>query len=308
MGDRERLSVLPYDELGAVGEYLLDCRDRNLSPRTIVLKYQRLAAMRQAVGVPLEQLDEDGARRWWRGLTKRGVTPQTRGIYLSHARSFYTWACREDVVSADPTRKLMPPKRRVGTPRDLDPNAVLGVIGRVPVAQVRLAMCLMLWGGLRCAEVAECRGQDVVTRGAGEDVLKVSGKGGRERVVKLPAWLAEAVRARGQGWTFASGRREGPVAPGTVGRWVSDALRAGGVQATAHQLRHTNATQIYMAHPDPLALQGHLGHATLATVQVYARSAGMASSLVAGLFGGGRPPALDEAAIVSEQLGDPPAA
>jgi len=162
------------------------------------------------------------------------------------------------------------------------------------VARVRLAMCLMLWGGLRCAEVAETRGQDVVTRGEGEHVLKVRGKGGRERVVKLPAWLADAIRSRGPGWTFRSTRHDGPVAPGTVGRWVATSLRAGGCDATAHQLRHTNATQLWMAHPDALALQGHLGHSTLATVQVYARSAGMSSSLVSGLFGGGRPPALDD--------------
>jgi integrase len=87
---------------------------------------------------------------------------------------------------------------------------------------------------------------------------------------------------------------------------VSSSLRGGDVDATAHQLRHTNATQVYLETRDPLLLQGHLGHRTLATVQVYARAAGLASDLVEGLFGGGAPPALTDTGAAG--LDDLPAA
>lgn len=290
MSDSEYLSRLDYDELGPVGEYLLDCKDRALRPRTIVLKHQRLTATAAAVGCPLEQLDEAGARRWWRQLTRRNIKASTRGIYLSHVRSFYAWAVREDIVTQDPTRKLVAPKRRPGTPRDLDPEPVIAVLSRVP-APVRLAMCLMLWGGLRCGEVAVVRGQDVIVRAAGETVLRVFGKGGTERVVKLPAWLAAEVRALGTGWAFPSVHGQ-HVTSATIGRWVSSHLRAADIDAVAHQLRHTNATSLYRATHDPLLLQAHLGHATLATIQVYARAVGMETSVVEGLFDHSGPPAV----------------
>lgn len=283
MGDADRLAALDYDAMGAVGDYLLDCQDRGLRPRTILLKAQRLEAMAAYVGMPLEQLDELSARRWWRSLTRRGLSPATRGIYLSHARAFYAWAMRQDVVTLDPTRKLVSPKRPRGVPRDLDPGAVVAVIQRAP-ARTALAMALMLWGGLRCAEVARVRGQDVITRDAGDVVLRVYGKGGTERVVKLPSWLADAVRARGNGWTFPSVKGAGPVCSPTVGTWVATTLRAGGIDATAHQLRHTNATTIYRRTGDVLLLQAHLGHATLATVQVYARAVGVSSALMESLY------------------------
>lgn len=293
MSDAAYLARLRYDDLGAVGEYLLDCKDRALRPRTIVLKHQRLVAMQAAVGCPLERMSEAHAKDWWRALTRRNVKSSTRAVYLSHARSFYAWAVREDIVTRDPTRKLMMPKRRLGTPRDLDPAAVIAVLGRVP-RRTRLAMSLMLWGGLRCAEVAEVRGQDLITRGHGEDVLRVRGKGGNERVVKLPAWLAAEVRDVGAGWVFPSDKDHGPVMPSTVGRWVSSSLRAADIDATAHQLRHTFATGLYRVKPDVLLLQTALGHATLATAQVYARAVGLETSTVESLFDlTAPPPALD---------------
>ncbi|WP_245945875.1 tyrosine-type recombinase/integrase [Corynebacterium senegalense] len=118
--------------------------------------------------------------------------------------------------------------------------------------------------GLRRAECACLRVDDVIAVGQGW-TLRVVGKGGHERVVPCPPHLARRIRARRGGWVFPGGQR-GHVSPGWLGKQVSRALGDGG---TAHTLRHRYASVAYGHTHDLRAVQTLLGHASVATTQVY---------------------------------------
>ena len=123
----------------------------------------------------------------------------------------------------------------------------------------------------RVAEMAALRWECVdITRA---EMTVVRGKGGKDRVVPLASALETALLALGR-------RRSGPVllarhGGGYTAREVSHAigvhLRRHGVDATAHQLRHTFATAVYRATRDIHATAQLLGHASTATTAVYAR-------------------------------------
>ena len=97
---------------------------------------------------------------------------------------------------------------------------------------------------------------------AGGMMLRVDGKGGVVRWVPLPDDLAAWLGLQ-HGWVFAA-RDGGHMAPASVGRWYSARLGL-----NPHQLRHRYATLAYRSHRDINAVKTLLGHASVATTQVY---------------------------------------
>lgn len=278
-----RIYEIKYAELGMLGEYLLDCRDRGMRPRTILLKLQRLQAMVDLMGCELESAGEVDVKRWWRRLAARQLSNNTRGVYLSHARSFYAWAVLNGQLPDDPTRRVRPPIRRRGTPRGLDPARVVELLGRLSGPQWWM-ISLALWGGLRCDEIAQVHPQrDLVDRGD-RWVLTVHGKGGHERIVTLPEHLA-TVLAAVDGWLFPSPRNpSGHVDAEHISREGAATLRAGIGAGTMHRLRHTYATALYQRTGDLVLVQHQLGHRSISATQVYADSAGLDPAVLEALF------------------------
>jgi integrase/recombinase XerD len=287
------INDIPYADLGALGDYLLDCRDTGLRPRTIIEKWTRIRSVEAYLGRTLVDATEADVRRWWRSLAYLKITNSTRATYLSHVRSYSTWLTEQDHRVDDPTRRIKTPKRPRRVPRDVDPHQVIRIYGKLdPDKSARWAVELMLWCGVRCAEAAGIDPhRDLVDRPNGT-VLRVTGKGGHERVVDVPDDLAARLRARPPGWLFP--RRwtggEEHVAPERIGTIVSEALRSGGLDATAVQLRHTNATHLLDATGgDVVAVQEHLGHASVNSTQVYVRDmGGRVAAAVPRLYGGRR--------------------
>ncbi|MDK8450886.1 tyrosine-type recombinase/integrase [Corynebacterium mastitidis] len=133
---------------------------------------------------------------------------------------------------------------------------------------VQLAIELMAMCGLRRAECACVRACDVEPVGQGW-CLRVEGKGGHVRMVPCPPHLARQIRSAG-GWLFPGGQ-QGHISPGWLGKLISQYLPEG---YTPHKLRHRYATVAYNDSHDLRAVQSLLGHATVATTQVYAAVSG----------------------------------
>jgi integrase/recombinase XerD len=267
-----------------MGLYLLDCR-ADLAPSTVVTKYTVLRAVERYLGRSLVEASERDVRRWWRALPA-GVARPTRAAYLSHVRTYCRWLSREDLRPDDPTRRIDAPRRRRGVPRDLDPGRVLAILDGLSGA-ARDAVDLMLHLGLRCAETAAVRpGTDLRTRADGRTSLRVVGKGGAERVPPVPAHLAARLRAHPGGWLFPSAASSsGHLTPGRIGWVVADALRSGGLPgATAHQLRHTAATALLARTGDITLVKAFLGHASLTSTEIYARSAAVPADIIETLY------------------------
>jgi integrase/recombinase XerD len=213
-----------------------------------------------------------------------GAKPRTTARLLSSLRRFYHYLLREGVIDADPTAEVAAPKLGRALPKSLTEDEVEKLLaapaGDSPLAQRDRAMLELLYAtGLRVSELVSLTvGQ--VNLGAG--VVRVFGKGGKERIVPLGE---EAAYQLGQ--YLADGRRQ------LVEKHESDALfptaRGGSMTRQAfwynikryaiqagvthplspHTLRHAFATHLLNHGADLRTVQVLLGHADLSTTQIY---------------------------------------
>lgn len=197
-------------------------------------------------------------------LADQEWSPSTLRSVMSSLRSFYAWAAATGRVSADPTRLL--PKVRVprGVPRPAPEPAVEAGLGEHD-ERLRLMIRLAAQAGLRCCEIALVHSSDVVRDLVGWSLV-VHGKGGKDRVVPLNDGLAAELRRHGEGWLFP-GQADGHLSAAYVSKLISRALPEG---VTAHRLRHRFASRAYAGTGgDIRAVQELLGHASVATTQIY---------------------------------------
>lgn len=237
-------------------------------------------------------------RRWfdyigdeWRAATFReveafaadlGVSPSSQRAHLSHLRAFYRWARREGIVDHNPVDLVDLP--RVGTrlPRPAPDDAIAHVLAAADPAMAAM-VGVMATAGLRCCEIAGLRWCDV-DLAVGEAI--VLGKGNRERVAYLTrdavVLLAALDETAGHVWRSPHRAGNPPYSPHRVSQMVAQAFTACGYDVTAHQLRHRAGTvALAAADGDLLAVRDMLGHASVATTQIYTAVASARTAAVA---------------------------
>jgi len=204
--------------------------------------------------------------------------------HLSAIRSFYRFLRREGRVASSPLRLVSAPRRGRRLPQALPYEGIAALLAAPPLdrpdgVRDRAILELFYAGGLRVGELVGLTRAHV-----GGDELRVRGKGGKERVVLIGSQAAAALErylrdarprlgSRTRGSTdalFLNGRGGALTTRGVqliVSRWV----RAAAVQqrTTPHVLRHTFATHLLDGGADLRVVQELLGHATLATTQIY---------------------------------------
>ena len=229
--------------------------------------------------------------RWLADLQRR-LEPSTVARKLASLRSFYRYLAREGVCMADPTLGIPAPRtpQRLPRPIAVDECQALAEADAPPrsgtstTARLRdRAMVELLYGaGLRVGELVSLDVRDAdLHRGE----VRVWGKGGKERIVPLPAAAREALSA----WL---GQRERPgflaeplftsLRPGAGGerrrlsardvrRSLARRARRAGVAGRIHphRLRHSYATHLLDMGADLREIQELLGHASLSTTQKY---------------------------------------
>lgn len=194
-------------------------------------------------------------------LGSRGWSPATLASNRATFRGFFGWLVAAGHARTNPALALPPVKVNRRAPRPA-PEWVLAEAR----GDDRTALMLALAGrqGLRRAEVAAIHTRDIVAEDGGWSLV-VHGKGNKDRTVPLLPEVAAALRARGPGWIFPNGNG-GHLSPNRVGVLIAEALPEGW---TAHSLRRRFATRVYVATHDLQAVQELLGHASIATTQVY---------------------------------------
>ncbi len=204
---------------------------------------------------------------------------------LSALKAFIAFA-RAQAGDPDPAApRLRGPRLKKGLPRPVTPDEATNLADLVDGlaaeewigARDRAVLLLMYGSGLRIAEALSLTGRDLPPG----EVLQVTGKGGKQRVVPvLPitrAAVAEYVRLCP--WPMSAnlplfrGAKGGPLSPGMVQKAMANARRALGLPdtATPHALRHSFATHLLSAGADLRSLQELLGHASLGSTQIYTR-------------------------------------
>lgn len=240
--------------LGAAGRaHVVWMRRRNLARSTIETRALVLGTVARVAGPLLDQT----AEALQAVLDARGMSAATRNVWISHLSAFYRWAIDEGLLERSPMTRVARAKAPHRLPRPIAEHDL-----RVALAQARPKMrawvTLGAYAGLRCVEIAQLRPEHI-----GDGTIRVeNSKGGRSRVVPAHVRVVEALAACG------GPRWESTAA--SVSVLISRHLRACGVPATAHQLRHRFACQVYEATGDIHVVAELLGHASVSTTQVYA--------------------------------------
>ena len=136
---------------------------------------------------------------------------------------------------------------------------------------------LMYACGLRISEAAAL---PVTAIDKTSGLVRVVGKGNKERIVPVPKPVHESLRRmwsaqnhRDRRWLFPNRRRTGPVATHVLVRTFADAVKAadlpGERRATPHTLRHAYATRLFERKVDTRVVQVLLGHQSIATTTIY---------------------------------------
>lgn len=199
-------------------------------------------------------------------------------------RSFYRHLRREELIDRDPTAELKGPPRGRRLPKVLTRDEVRHLLaqprGTTPAAlRDRALLELMYACGLRASEAVAMRLEEIDLEGG---VLRANGKGSKERLVPIGSKAAEALRiylargrpllvgARDERRVFVNQRGRGLTRQGLYKIVQRHARTAGlGDKMSPHTLRHTFATHLLAGGCDLRSLQEMLGHADIATTQIY---------------------------------------
>jgi integrase/recombinase XerC len=233
----------------------------------------------------LAELRAADLRAWLAWEAGRGIGPATRARHLSALRSFFRYLARRHGVNNPQVALLAAPRTHKPLPRALTPadaRAVSEDIGEasdIAATQARdTALFSLLYGsGLRIAEALALNVADAPLPG-GEAMLRVIGKGSKERIVPVLPVVREALAA----WLrlhpcptrdapLFLGEKGGRLNAGVAQRTMRVFRQQHGLpeHATPHALRHSFATHLLAGGADLRSIQDLLGHASLSTTQRY---------------------------------------
>lgn len=190
--------------------------------------------------------------------------PETRKFAQASIRGYFKWAHEVAQVRPDnPTIRLGAIRVPPPCPRPVPEDALAAALAMAD-DQTRLMLLLAAHAGLRLNEIATLH-----TENLSGDLLYITGKGGRTRVVPVGGELLARLRTQPPGWVFP-GRFPGTHCTGSHVHCCITAVLPPGY--TTHKLRHRYASQIYGRTHDVLTLQELLGHASPNTTRRYVRT------------------------------------
>jgi integrase/recombinase XerD len=246
------------------------------------------AGFAAARGIAVHAADAEALHGWVRQLAGSGYAARTQARRISAIRQFHRFLAREGVRADDPTELLDSPRLPASLPKALSEAEVAALIeaaagldgrrGAVAAAAVELLYC----SGLRASELIALPAGALR---AEEGLVAVRGKGGKERLVPVSARardLALAARAegaeragpKGARWLFPSRAATGHLTRQSLGLLLKDVALAAGIdpaRVSPHVLRHSFASHLLGRGADLRSLQLLLGHADIATTQIYTK-------------------------------------
>ena len=286
----------PADLVAAFLEHL--AKERDVSPNTVKAYGRDLAEFAAFLGPYFgegewewDRVDRLAMRAFLAHLSKRGLSRRSSARALSAVRSFYSWMTRNEIVADNPAVSVRTPKLERHLPGHLDRRQIetLFAAAQTRAAEGRfldvrnLAILELFYSaGLRVSELCGISRADLDLLAG---LVKVKGKGRKERIVPVGDHAQRALReyervrdklcaqlGRGADRTavFLSSRGKRMSARSvqlSVTKWLSQVDEGAGL--STHSLRHTFATHLLDAGADLRAVQELLGHASIATTQIY---------------------------------------
>jgi integrase/recombinase XerC len=261
--------------------------ERHLSPRTVEayrFEVDRLIRWIAPEGaLAPAAFTRESLDRAQGNLAKLRLAPASQARATSAWRTFTRFLARRGYLTDDPGRTLLPPRLPVRLPRTLPEEPLGGALDQLPRGNEaerrdRAILELLYSSGLRVSEAVSL---DRARLDIDERTVRVRGKGNKERIVPVGKRALDAIRdmlndrksgARRTDPLFVNARG-GRLTSRSVQRMVAVRLAhaSRGVGVTPHALRHSFATHLLDRGAELRAIQELLGHASLASTQVYTR-------------------------------------
>lgn len=240
-------------------------------------------------GADLASASAEAVEGYFAGLSQRGLSPATASRRRAAVRQFYRFAVEEGWRQDDPARRVEAPRRGRPLPKLLGRDEVAALIAAAGdkdgPAGLRLACIveLLYASGLR---VSECVALPFAAVARDPAYVMVKGKGGKTRLAPLNDAARAALKAylevrRGylapgvkeSPWLFPSPRgMEGRLTTRRLAQLLDEAAADAGIdpeRVSPHVLRHAFATHLLEGGADLRVVQTLLGHADIATTQIY---------------------------------------
>ena len=254
--------------------------ERMVSPNTLD-GYRRdltaLASWADANGHDLLRLGAEDIRAFVAAEHRRGLSPKSLQRRLSAVRSFYRWLLKNGRIAASPAAAIRAPKAPRKLPQVLDPDeakVLVEVPTDVPLGlRDRALLELFYSSGLRLSELCALRWRDL---DLDDGLVTVLGKGNKQRSVPVGSHARNALTA----WRADTGAgndapvfpgRHGPITPRAVQLRLRQLAQRQGLfkRVHPHLLRHSFASHVLESSGDLRGVQELLGHADIATTQIY---------------------------------------
>jgi integrase/recombinase XerC len=288
--------AIPTADEALLAAYLTHVRvEKRLAERTVALytlDLQRLVASAMAASLGLREVHSPHIRRWVAQMHSEGRSGRGIAMILSGWRGFYVWLGRQGLMSHNPVQDVRAPKSGKPLPKALGVDEAVQMASHVeeaddPRREARDA-CIteLLYGcGLRIGELV---GLDVVAHAAAKGWIDgqageahVLGKGskrrsvpvGRSALAALERWLALRGAWAAESPALFIGSRGQRLTPQHIRVRLRRRSSLAGLSTPVHphMLRHSFASHVLQSSGDLRAVQELLGHASIATTQVYTR-------------------------------------
>lgn len=279
------------NEIGDFLNYLT--YERNVSPNTVEAYRDDIESFvsflcNDYLTLGREQLDLQKVdiltiRSYLAALSRRKLARSSMARHLSALRTFFKFLMREGIVETNPARMVATPKREKYLPTVMQPADVALLLEQPDLQRPlgvrdRAWMELLYASGLRISELTGVDLDDVELRAK---LVKVHGKGSKERIVPFGSKAEQAIRA----WLAIRGEfckdveeqalfvnhRGARITARSVHRLFEGYLRDASLRhgISPHTMRHSFATHLLNAGADLRGIQELLGHASLSTTQKY---------------------------------------
>jgi integrase/recombinase XerC len=276
----------------AIARFLQYLRvERNSSAYTIKSYREDLAALaeylneRYGQAPAPEEITTLDLRGYLSGLHEHGYAKTTIARRLASLRSFFRFGQREGWTKANPAKPLRNPRKSRSLPHFLSSDELGKLLSAPPADQTsglrdRAILEVLYSAGLRVSELVGLNDGDL---DLAVGIVRVRGKGKRERLSPIGSFAAQALRAWLAKRRLSPKEPKGPAAPifvnrngrrlttRSVGRMLEKYLAITGLdrRTTPHTLRHSFATHLLDGGADIRSVQELLGHKSLVTTQIY---------------------------------------
>lgn len=264
--------------------------EKGLSRNTILSSkrdLEKLASFSLKAHVELREITKSDIMRFLESLRDSAYHASSISRIISTLRGFYRYLLQERIIDRDPTENVSTPRKWQTVPKALHLNEIIQLLEAHPKSRFLTRDIIMLEllysAGLRVSELISLRLDDIHAEAG---YVRITGKGSKERIVPLYGGmikkLKEYVQAVRPGllknsgetpYVFLSNRGK-PMTRQRFWQALKAISKETGIHVTPHMIRHSFATHLLERGADLRALQKMLGHADIATTQIYTRVTG----------------------------------